>query len=167
MTMRVSLGLAGCAWLLGQAFLHGGHDENVVIIVNGDTLSVTTSIQGQTLTAFDSNADGVLSVGEFRSQTDAINDHIDQHLAPLDEQGLGIAPSFRDVPVEGINALSEEKPVEHIRIVRRYDIHDRTLSGLKVALFTDEAKERRYILVRRTGQTKGTVGPAPQIIPLP
>jgi len=146
MKTKLIWGLIGGAGLLisSLASAHKGHDEALRIALEGEEVMLQYSLDTHQLVAFDSNADGRLSVREYRRQAPAIGDWIDTHLALIDHRGGMIPAYFSDNPVTHFHDLSDDDTVSKIRVIRRYKVPS-DASALRLKFVLHDADEQHLV----------------------
>ena len=110
---------------LSAASAHRGIDTRLKVAVMSGAVHIELGLNGAELIALtphlDSDGDGRVSRVEFEARQAAIADLIAGGLSLSIGESAALAPAFFDTPIPGFSNLKPTEPVEHVRLIARYD----------------------------------------------
>ncbi len=99
-----------------------GPDQRLNVLVNGRTVTITTTLDHVQLRHFDDDQNGRLSKAEFEQHIEDINDYLDFHLRLISRFGQHVKSHFRDLAVAGFEQLTPNDDVSRVLLLRRYQL---------------------------------------------
>ena len=150
-----------------QVMAHAGHDQLLRIDVEKAVVRLSLSVDGESLDAFDADADGKLSKKEFLTHADAISAWLDERITVVGKDHVVVDAVFSDQPITNFEELGDADDVGKIRVLRTYAIvpGDGTML-LRFDLFDPHHASIRYELWHDGRVSGGILTRDSPIVPL-
>lgn len=133
--------------LLALASAPAGHahrslSDAIQVVLDGDELTLETSLGADDLQSFDSDGDGRISKAEHDAQAPGLRAWLAAFVVIRDSSGETLAPVYEDAPIPHYADMSAQDAIEGIRLIRHYKLE----APVCIAL-GDSAQDRRFLLI--------------------